>query len=84
MLKGNDISFETVVSGEPQPAVEWYLDDRLVKSDKRHKVVSQGAVHSLTITDVRVEDEGIYECVAINSAGEASCDCELLVNGKLK
>lgn len=77
---GTDISFEVVVSGEPSPVVEWYLDDHLIESDKRRKLISQGAVHSLNITDIQLEDEGIYECAATNATGKATCDCELLVD----
>ena len=84
MFVGTDTSFEVVVSGEPAPMVEWFLDDHLIRNDKRHLVVCHGAVHSLTITDIQIEDEGIYQCVATNAAGEATSDCELLIDGELK
>lgn len=80
VLEGNDTSFEIVVSGDPEPVVEWFLDEKLISNDKRHMLKDHGAVHSLTITDIQLDDEGIYECVAKNSAGKTTCDCELLVN----
>ncbi len=82
VLEDTDISLEIVVSGEPQPTVQWFLDERLLTSkDKRHVTVCQGSVHSLSIKNIQTEDEGIYECVATNVAGTAKCDCEVLVNG---
>ncbi|CAB4006972.1 myosin light chain kinase, smooth muscle isoform X1 [Paramuricea clavata] len=81
VLEGNDISLETVVSGDPKPIVQWFLDERLLTSkDKRHAIICQGSVHSLSIKNIQIEDEGIYECVATNVAGTAKCDCEVLVN----
>ena len=82
VLEGKDISLETVVSGDPQPTVQWFLDERLLTSkDKRHVIICQGSVHSLNIKNIQTDDEGIYECVATNSAGTAKCDCEVLVDG---
>jgi hypothetical protein len=81
-MEGSDVSLEVVVSGEPQPTVQWFMDERLLSSkDKRHVVICHGSVNSLNIKNIQVEDEGIYECVATNSAGTAKCDCEVLVNG---
>ena len=82
VLEGKDVSLEIVVSGQPPPTVKWFLDERLLTSkDKRHKILSHGSVHSLNITNILTEDEGIYECVATNVAGTAKCDCEVLVDG---
>lgn len=82
VLEGKDISLEIVVSGVPQPTVQWLLDERLLTSnDKRHVITSHGSVHSLNIKNIQIEDEGIYECVATNVAGTAKCDCEVLVDG---
>ena len=81
-MEGSDISLEVVVSGEPQPTLQWYLDERLLTSeDKRHVILRHGSVHSLSIRGIQIEDEGIYECVATNPSGKAKCDCEVLVNG---
>ncbi|WP_411027430.1 immunoglobulin domain-containing protein, partial [Salmonella sp. s54925] len=67
VVEGDDIGLEVVVSGEPQSTVKWFLDDQLITSGKRHQLESRGNVHSLTITNVDMDDEGIYECVVTNS-----------------
>jgi titin len=35
--------------------------------------------YSLVITDLRPEDQGKYEVVAINAAGEARCEAEVSI-----
>lgn len=81
-MKGNDASLEVMVSGDPQPSVEWYLDKRLLTSkDKRHVVLCKDGFHSLSIKNIQIEDEGVYECVATNIVGTAKCECEILVDG---
>ena len=45
--------------------------------DGRFTVLPSG--RTLTVTDVRPEDEGLYVCVAQNEAGERSASAELLI-----
>ena len=80
--QGKDVSLEVVVSGEPRPNVQWFMENRLLTSkNNRHVIVSKGSVFRLDIKNIQVEDEGVYECVAANTAGSKKCDCEVIVDG---
>jgi len=50
--------------------------------DIRHKVVEEDNQYTLLIIETFPADSGRYECVAINSAGEARCEAECFVQGK--
>lgn len=76
------MSLEVVVSGEPRPNVQWFMENRLLTSkNNRHVIVSKGSVFRLDIKNIQVEDEGLYECIATNTAGSTKCDCEVIVDG---
>lgn len=47
--------------------------------DIRYKTVEEDNQHTLLILEATPQDSGRYECVAINSAGEARCDAECFV-----
>ena len=57
------------VNGYPLPEVTWYKDGIKQYTGKRYSVLEQGRNFSLKIIRIRKEDEGIYECCAINRAG---------------
>lgn len=41
-----------------------------------------GDVYTLRISEAFPEDEGVYKCIATNSAGDVSLSAELRVLGK--
>jgi titin len=49
--------------------------------DIHYKTLEEEGVYTLLIIEANPNDSDTYECVAINSAGEARCDAELLVQG---
>lgn len=49
--------------------------------DIHYKTLEEDGVYTLLIIEANPNDSDSYECVAINSAGEARCDAELLVQG---
>lgn len=62
----------------------WFIDcmfqnGKKITSDIRYKTLEEDNVYTLLIIEAFPEDTGKYECVAINSAGEARCDAQLLV-----
>ena len=56
-----------LATGNPTPAITWWKDGKLLQEDQWHIITKEG---TLKIIDPKIDDEGNYECVAQNSAGE--------------
>ncbi|XP_059054428.1 protein sidekick [Achroia grisella] len=82
---GSTITLECNVQGIPIPGITWYKDAKKIASvgaeagDTDNSDVDDGGGRyrvqldrSLIIKDLRMEDMGIYQCVANNEAGESS------------
>ena len=71
---GSNVTFNCTAMGLPTPAISWMKNNNsyAVTSNVRARVVSDNKNnHSqLIITKVKIEDNGKYQCVANNSAGE--------------
>ncbi|XP_060079441.1 twitchin-like isoform X1 [Ylistrum balloti] len=75
-----DFEFEVVVVGEPKPKITWQYNHKPISgSHRRIRKSHEGDVYRLTISDVRLEDDGKFTCKAANSEGEVYCSCNLLV-----
>lgn len=59
--------------------IYWLKSGRKIASDIRYKILDEDDVHTLIIIETLPEDSGSYECVAINSAGEARCEAQCFV-----
>ena len=68
------------LKGTPQPTIQWIKDGKPLKTSKRVKDEFDGEVTSVVFSQVDLDDEGDYKCVAQNELGSASCSAELLVN----
>ncbi|XP_076316761.1 protein Obscurin-like isoform X4 [Tachypleus tridentatus] len=69
--EGEQLRFETTVSGNPIPEVRWYLHEQpLLASDNVHKMFD-GKKAVLEIKKSNPQHAGIYECHLINPSGEA-------------
>ncbi|GAB1301851.1 Netrin receptor DCC [Apodemus speciosus] len=70
-----DIEFECTVSGKPVPTVNWMKNgDVMIPSD-----YFQIGGSNLRILGVVKSDEGFYQCVAENEAGNAQSSAQLIV-----
>ncbi|XP_075140699.1 striated muscle preferentially expressed protein kinase isoform X6 [Leptodactylus fuscus] len=69
---GCDISLKVAVSGNPVPSLSWY---------KNKEPLNPGAEEygTLCIRDSKMEDAGVYTCVAQNPAGEAITSAVLAI-----
>ncbi|KFM74750.1 Down syndrome cell adhesion molecule-like protein Dscam2, partial [Stegodyphus mimosarum] len=72
---GPAISFQCAASGTPLPQVTWSLDGYPVPDNDRVRVgdyVSRNGdvISHVNISNVRIEDGGLYSCVAKNDVGE--------------
>nr|XP_029725941.1 muscle M-line assembly protein unc-89-like isoform X7 [Aedes albopictus] len=79
VFEGKPVRLDCVIVGQPEPEVIWYHGDRPVKESTDFQLLFQGDHCSLVIREAFLEDAGEYRVVAINSAGEASSKCNLIV-----
>lgn len=84
VMEGSKVDLEVDVGGQPKPTVEWLKDGQPVKPGERIRIESDERVHTLSITNVKLDDEAEYTCIAKNIAGEASCKSEVLVEEDMR
>ncbi|XP_073439014.1 hemicentin-1 [Dendrobates tinctorius] len=66
----NPLTLYCETNAVPPPSISWYKDGQLLTSNDKVFILPGG--HSLQISRTRMEDAGIYTCVAVNEAGEDS------------
>jgi len=77
------LRFDVKVTGLPTPILEWRFNGHPVRSDARHKIlVRENNVHSLLFERLSLADEGTYEVVAKNRAGNNKAEIHLKVKPK--
>ncbi|XP_033728727.1 myosin light chain kinase, smooth muscle-like isoform X3 [Pecten maximus] len=78
---GEEVTLECEVTGLPRPQMTWHKDKREILDSQDFQISTIGNKCRLTIAEVFPEDEGRYICKAVNSLGEATASCQLLVEG---
>ena len=78
--EGMAVKLSCSLKGTPEPTIQWLKDNKPLKTNKRVKDNFDGEVASLAFTEIDLDDEGDYKCVAQNELGSAFCTAELLVN----
>ena len=68
--------------GDPTMKVQWFKNGELVSTGSRINTIHDFGCVTLDITGLRPSDEGIYECKASNSLGEAVTTAECKVHAK--
>ncbi|KAG1677276.1 Down syndrome cell adhesion molecule-like protein Dscam2 [Nymphon striatum] len=85
---GQSVSLECSAKGEPLPQIVWSLRDSLVKNSFGSNIetrVESGTIWSkLTMDSLKIQNGGIYKCLAKNKAGEDSYANILDVYGPLR
>ena len=76
-LKGEDITLECEVGGDPNPTILWHREDGNLPHGKTQIINGK-----LSIKDVTPKDEGVYVCEAQNTVGTISVSATLSVHGK--
>lgn len=77
---GQLVRFDTKLTGTKPLDVYWLKNGQKVQPDIRNKILEEDGTYTLLILEAYPQDSGKYECVAINSAGEARCDAECIVS----
>ncbi|CAG5866189.1 unnamed protein product [Menidia menidia] len=76
VLEGHTVDFPCEASGYPQPVIAWTRGGSPLPLDRRHAVLSSGA---LRITRVAAHDQGQYECQAISPVGTVRTAVQLSI-----
>lgn len=82
--EGQPVHFETTVTGIPQPEVSWFLDGEPIKESPVYHIITEASgTCILELPQSFPEDEGEYECRAVNELGTASTKADLYIQGQL-
>ncbi|XP_077011349.1 striated muscle preferentially expressed protein kinase isoform X7 [Tamandua tetradactyla] len=79
VLEGRAARFDCKISGTPPPSVTWTHFGQPVEESENVRLQQDGGLHSLHITHVGSEDEGLYAVSAANTHGQAHCSAQLYV-----
>lgn len=73
--------FDAKITGTKPLDVYWLKNGKKVVADIRYKTLEEDNTYTLLILETVPDDNGKYECVAINRAGEARCEADCSVKG---
>ncbi|XP_059392497.1 neogenin isoform X3 [Carassius carassius] len=71
-----DIIFECDVTGSPPPTIKWMKDGDTVIPSDYFRIVKQ---HDLQVLGLVKSDEGFYQCLAENDAGNVQASAQLII-----
>ncbi|XP_061595284.1 neogenin 1a isoform X4 [Cololabis saira] len=71
-----DIVFECEVSGSPAPTVKWLKNGDAVIPSDYFKIIKE---HNLQVLGLVTSDEGFYQCLAENDAGNIQSSAQLII-----
>lgn len=80
VIRGNNISLECKVQGNPQPAITWMKDGHPLVNGRGVEILNDG--HLLQLKNAHVSDTGRYVCVAVNVAGLTDRKYDLNIHGE--
>ncbi|XP_028823701.1 hemicentin-1 isoform X1 [Denticeps clupeoides] len=80
---GSNITLPCRAQGHPPPVTSWRREDNsaLFSSARRHGTVSQNRNGDLVISNLWVDDEGLYVCGAQNQFGKIRTQSRIVVTG---
>ena len=79
-LVGDEVTLECSANGLPQPAVTWLKDGREIELELLDTSYVKTGTGSLTIRNIKLEDEGGYQCRAENTEDSLDSGLQLMVN----
>ena len=80
LLYGESKSFNCTASGIPEPTVVWYKDDKIVVNETGVSVTKDML---LTLSEITVQRNGVYKCVARSLGGTISSNAIVNVYCKI-
>ena len=88
LAPGPHVSLKCIATGNPTPHISWNLDGFPLPQGDRFVIGQYMTLHGdvishVNISNVQVEDGGIYQCVASNRVGDARHSADMRVYGEL-
>lgn len=78
---GEDISLEVVITGKPSPEIKWFKNGKEIAGNERVLLDSHDEVFTVKVPDAKLDDAGVYHCLAENAVGKVkSNDCNVKVH----
>ncbi|XP_050539272.1 interference hedgehog-like [Daktulosphaira vitifoliae] len=74
--KNSNISIECAPYGEPVPTIQWFNNHKTILINNNKTTIEPGL---LTISNLSIEDSGVYECFAENVNGRINYEIKLEV-----
>ncbi|XP_053720349.1 neogenin 1a isoform X6 [Synchiropus splendidus] len=74
--ESRDIVFECEVTGSPPPTVKWVKNEDAVIPSDYFKIIKE---HNLQVLGLVKSDEGFYQCLAENDAGNIQSSAQLII-----
>ncbi|XP_019626721.1 PREDICTED: muscle M-line assembly protein unc-89-like [Branchiostoma belcheri] len=78
--EGKSIRIEAECGGSPEPEMCWFKSGRLVETQKRVSISQEEGKSVLEIHKVSLDDDAIWVCKAINTAGQAVFKVDLEID----
>ncbi|XP_032597184.2 protein sidekick [Drosophila grimshawi] len=70
---GGQVQLSCDVVGDPKPQVQWFRNaERITEAQLEDEVYELNADNTLIIKKLSLDDEGMFQCLATNEAGEKS------------
>jgi titin len=76
---GQLVRFDARISGTKPLDVYWLKNGQKIMPNIKYKILEEDSTYTLLIIEAYPDDSGKYECVAVNSGGEARCDAQCSV-----
>ncbi|KAM9225689.1 myosin light chain kinase, smooth muscle [Dugong dugon] len=80
VAEGKKLLLQCLVSSDPPATITWTLNGKMLKTTRFIILSQEGSLCSVSIERALPEDRGLYKCVAKNSAGQAECSCQVIVD----
>ncbi|XP_049734302.1 myosin light chain kinase, smooth muscle isoform X3 [Elephas maximus indicus] len=80
VAEGKKLLLQCLVSSDPPATITWTLNGKTLKTTRFIILSQEGSLCSVSIEKALPEDRGLYKCVAKNSAGQAECFCQVIVD----
>ena len=80
---GKKVRLHCQFQGEPEPTITWYRNESvLLPTSDRLDITTEPGSSVLEVSQLVLDDTGIYTCRAVNEAGSAITTANFIVQGK--